>query len=199
MYAFRCSYNIICNAKTLILNTKSFSINKSLVESQVTLVIRSKEELEYARGLMRLHEQVVKPWLRQHAAKLNAQVGASYSRLFYVAGSTNRKVMGKSILNTRRNLEVTMHYPSGFIGLSADGERAEVRAISTEDRARFQDEAVPTQLARVSHFRDPVPVEEWKTLPFFDIHFDLNYFKCYLAPMLLPTTPTPSNKSSTKF
>jgi hypothetical protein len=144
--------------------------------------ISSEKELDYALSLMRFYQQFIKPFLRKHKTELDNKVD-TFNRLFFVSGDLNHHLVGKSIVNTARGMDVFIHYTYGYMRVKGGGvELVHGTGNIADYSVNNRDFMVSRELAHLSHYRDFDQFDV--AIPFSAFHFDLNYFKCYLMPML---------------
>jgi hypothetical protein len=158
-------------------------INIKFTISILEISITSRDELHYARSLLKLYETTIRPFLIKHKHNLTAKAG-TFNRLFFVSGKENNDhVAGKSIHNTRRTMDLFIHYAISFI----DIDKTSVPKIAHRecDLCSNKDFVVPRELAHLSHFRNFLNYDmAQRVVPFSIFHFDLNYFKCFMIPLL---------------
>jgi hypothetical protein len=146
--------------------------------SPYSFTISSRQELNYALDLMQLYERVVKPFLVEHKREL---ANVRFDRFFFQVGT---HFSGKSVHNTRRSMDMWTHYAYGYMNVSNDNKLVEIR----HGKGRFDidlDFMVPRELAHLSHYRDSFNLDSRESMvPFSAFHFDLNYFKCFMIPIL---------------
>jgi hypothetical protein len=155
------------------------------LEGPVSLTINGLKELRYALSLLKLHDEFVKPFFENHTFEFKSKAG-KFNRLFFLSGDLNYPLIGKSILNTRRSMDVFIHYGFGSMNIDANGGSVQVvhgEGNIADWRINNRDLEVPQELAHVSHYRNKLEFHP-RFVSISSLHFDLNYFKCYLIPML---------------
>jgi hypothetical protein len=158
------------------------------LDGPVSFTINGRGELNYALGLMKLYDLYIQPFLRNHETQLKTKAG-KYNRLFFVSGDRNYPLVGKSAMNTRRIMDVFIHYGFGHmnIRMGKDGrEEVDVHhgpRDMADPAVNNKDFIVPREMAHLSHCRDRFEINT-QGIPFSSLHFDLNYFKCYMGPFL---------------
>jgi hypothetical protein len=179
-------------------------------DQPLSFSIRNSQELDYALGLLRLYERTVKPFLDSNRAWLERQVGETFSKLFHVSGEDGLLYLGKSVHSTRHTAEVWPHHATSYLNVDPDGHSVEIVrgppqpfrlaadcvpiSMSQPDgqwpRACVE---VPRQLTHLSHFRDEWPSRHHtgRVVSISDLHFDLNYFRCFVQPMVARSTERP--------
>jgi hypothetical protein len=160
-------------------------LKKFHVGGPVSFTINGRKELKYALDLLKLYDGVIKPFLENSTNDLSRQVGSKFNRLFFLSGELNHGLVGKSVLNTQRIMDVFIHYGFGYVD-RRNGELAEVMhgmGNIADPALNNRDFVVPKEMAHLGHFRDHLEINT-QNLPFASLHFDLNYFKCYLIPIL---------------
>jgi hypothetical protein len=146
-----------------------------------SFTITGRDELLYAMSLLQMYEKYVEPFVSKHKNDFATKVG-TFDRLFYVSGELNDHLYGKTIHNTRRSMDLTVHYGVGYMNIDKNGKPDFVKNHYYAN----VDFKVPRQLAHLSHYRTFLNFDQRSSVvPFSAFHFDLNYFKCFMIPLLL--------------
>jgi hypothetical protein len=151
------------------------------VSLPISFTISSRQELGYALSLLKLYENHTKPFLRKYSSQMSEKVGR-FGAVFFI-GNVNQHVrVGKSIHSTRRTMDVFVHYMDTYMKIRKRNGNNEIEIV---DSVTNEDYVIPREIAYMSHFRRFLPFNKESTvIPFAELHFDLNYFKCYLIPMM---------------
>jgi hypothetical protein len=138
--------------------------------------ITSKEELAYARSLEKLYSSTLAEYYKKYNKTM---VGSHTSRVFFIAGEVvANKTTGKSVHDTSRTFAITNHYAQSYV---------EAKEVRDDERFKTPEQAeytfVPVNVTQVSRFMKlfQLPVRK---VPVGSVHFDFNYFNCYLLPFL---------------
>ena len=125
-----------------------------------TFFIYNQKEITHATALINLYIDVVKPFLEKNKERLD-HLPSNANRYFFITG--NKWVLGKTIHDTSEAITVGHHW--------------------ADDRFRkYEYFNIRTSLGHLSHFRtrfyhlDPIPLSH--------LHFDFNYFSCYVEQLL---------------
>jgi hypothetical protein len=182
------------NSENFLLNvsieeTKRFKELREFKERPYRFTISGQKELAYAKSLMQLYETSIRPFLIKQKQALVRKVGSTFDRLFFVSGEPNYHKVGKSIVSTRRSIDVFIHFALGHMRINERNNSLEEIVYAEGNLAdadlNNKDFLVPRELAHLSHYRETLNYDEPQSVvPFSTLHFDLNYFKCYLIPML---------------
>jgi hypothetical protein len=146
-----------------------------------SFTIRGRHEFEYAVSLLNVYKRTVKPFLEVNKDVVSASMN-NFDRLFFVSGDLNNHVVGKTIHDTRRSMDMFIHFSTSVIHV---GQGRKKPAISFH-KEPGDDFVVPRNLAHLSHFRSHLNFDQPQSeVPFSTLHFDVNYFKCFFAPLIL--------------
>jgi hypothetical protein len=164
-------------------NTSSASSYRTIKLKQISFSINDAEELKYAASLLKLYKSYVKPLLDKSKIELTAKVG-HFDRLFFVTGSASDRYYGKSIHNTRRSMDLHMHWSNSVIEIDKNNATASIR-YGNGFLGKLELVSSP-DIAHMSHFRkNRLRFDQMDSvIPFSSFHFDLNYLKCYMLPLL---------------
>jgi hypothetical protein len=158
---------------------KEDRVKEFKLELPLTFAVTSQKELNYALSLMELYDTIVRPFLSKHERDLAGQVD-SFDRLFFISGDLNNHVVGKTIHNTRRSIDLFLHFSIAHMDLRKRKSPLIVHKMELNDFV------VPRELAHLSHFKRNLDFDSIQShVPFSAFNFDLNYFKCYMIPLLL--------------
>lgn len=156
---------------------KEFNLDRAL-----TFTVKGKQEFIYAMQLMRLYDNTIKPMLDLNRDLIKESIG-DYERLFFVSGDLNDHVLGKSIHNTRRTMDIFLHFPISFIKINEKTNKPWI----DYDRNQPNDLVLPRNLAHLSHYRRHLNFDKQQSeVPFSVLNFDVNYFKCFFVPLVQP-------------
>jgi hypothetical protein len=149
------------------------------IAGPLTFTITSRKELRYALKLLELYDKMIQPFLVKHKKYLEEKVG-SFDRLFFVSGDLNDHAVGKTIHDTRRTIDIFLHFSTSYITVDKSDDQFTI----AHERA-LKDLIVPRELAHLSHYRKFLNFDPKSSLvPLSAFHFDLNYFKCFMIPLL---------------
>jgi hypothetical protein len=161
-------------------HAKQFNLDRAF-----SFTIKGRKELQYALSLLRLYKKTIKPFLETNIHVI-AQSMRNFDRLFFVSGDLNNHVVGKTIHNTRRTMDMFIHYSISVINIDQQTNAASILYQKKPSNNQPTEEVIPPRsLAHLSHFRKHLNFDrEQSVVPFLALHFDLNYFKCYFSPFL---------------
>lgn len=128
-----------------------------------TILIRNKEEYDYALSLSNFFKSEIEPFLFHNRAMLKS-LPENFSRFFFVYGDTTSWMCGKSFHFAKLSHWVSTHYP--------------------EKNDFFNMIWVPHEYGHVSHFRESLKDLHNKNISIRNINFDFNYFLCYFKPIV---------------
>jgi hypothetical protein len=106
-----------------------------------------------------------------------------FDKLFFITGNERDTFFGKSIHNTRRTMDVFVHFSFSSIEISKNQDVSIRYKKKTEAIGDLQSSP---NIAYMSHFRkntlrfDQMDPE----MSFSSLHFDINYLKCFMIPLL---------------
>jgi hypothetical protein len=138
----------------------------------IVINIRNKDEFNYIKGLFLVYKQTIQPYLLKNK-HLKEQNGLSMNRFFFVAGELNNYGWGKSIHDTAKTFEITMHHSSVIV---ADDRLVFDKKYT--NRVLTESFVMPVDSAHLSHFRRDLNFP-YTNIPAYALNLDFNYFKCY--------------------
>jgi hypothetical protein len=151
------------------------------VDLPYTFTIESEREYNYAVNLLKLYKLEIEPFLKKNQQHLK-QTAGNFDRLFFVTGEHNEHVSGKVVHNTLRTMDVYIHYAIDVINVDKTGRKMPWLSYQ---KKKTDDLKAPRNLAHLAHFRRYLNFDAKQTvMPITSFHFDLNYFKCFLVPLL---------------
>lgn len=124
-----------------------------------SIVIKNKNELDYAKYLYNLFKSFVKPFYLKNELSLK-KLHEPFARFFYLLGPSTTWFCGKTIHNTYLSQALDTHYPKNLNNFKT----------------------IPIESGYVSHFRSDYNIY-WNDKSIMDFQFDLNYFLCYFKPI----------------
>jgi hypothetical protein len=149
------------------------------------ITISDQREFEYAKGLLKIHRYIIKPYLSANRS-LMFSLTQNFNRFFMIAGRVNDFSLGKTIHDTNRTFEVTLHHPFRFIdneswwwSSSSPVILGDPNHLNATTAQSYR--AVPYELGHVSHFRNFL-LHDYKSVPISSLRLDLNYVNCYFSP-----------------
>ncbi|RNA17357.1 hypothetical protein BpHYR1_038367 [Brachionus plicatilis] len=141
--------------------------------------IESRFDYEYAKKLVLIYHTIIKPFLKKNG-KILQKFSQHVDRLFMISGKVNNFAWGKSIHDTRRTFDMTVHHALEFFDRG--------KSVLYNDRF-YLDEAhakyytLDYDYGHLSHFRSRIHFK-FEPMPINYLHVDLNYFNCYFKPIL---------------
>jgi hypothetical protein len=91
-------------------------------------------------------------------------------------------VTGKVVHNTLRTMDVYIHYAIDVINVDKTGRDMPYVSYG---KKKTDDWTAPRNLAHLAHFRRYLNFDVKQTvMPITSFHFDLNYFNCFLNPLI---------------
>lgn len=130
-------------------------------EFNLTFQIHNQDELEYARRLVKLSKQYVRPYMAENEKKL-AELSENYRRVFaLVSEGDNQFTSGKSVHTTQHTRNICVH-----------------SLCSRRDRL------VRQSIGHLSHFRRFFVFRKYFVFNIKQLVFDFNYFNCFVKPVL---------------
>ncbi len=157
--------------------------------NKLTLAISNEREFEYAFNLYETYKQVIKPYSEKNKVLIARSV-ANFNRFFFLSGSFNNLLSGKSAHSTSVTYFVNTHYAyrdfasmRGLLSPSIDPnvEYNENVNMNISNFVRKEAPICSYETRRSAHFR-------WDhylgNFSIEDFHLDLNYFKCFFMPIL---------------
>ncbi len=161
------------NSMNLTLNSiDSTRSNGTLFNFSVT--IQSQEELLYAQNMLSIYKNIIRPFFKSEFNEMTKY----FDRVFF---STDRVSysLGKTVHDTRYDWDFTTHLMERFYDYNTtDG--ASLFAIHQSQKGYMY---APTNVAYLSHFRKHQNFLDTQ-IPFKRIFLDLNYFLCYIVPIV---------------
>ena len=147
--------------------------------SDYIFTISSPDELKYAKRLSDINKRIIQPFLRSNSTRIQKFI-QNYDRFFVISGDVNDFSWGKSIHDTRKTFDLTLHHPNNFI-LEDKNEVQWDSLFLYKQNAQYA--AVPYDTAYLSHFRNYF---HWKfqRMPITALRVDLNYLYCNFLPIL---------------
>lgn len=124
----------------------------------VTFQITSKEELIYAKNLLSMHKNVIRPFINKYKNSIT-KVAQNFGRFYFYNGDLWHKDhhLGKSMHNPDSVTRVHSH-------TSLDGKSFNLLN------------------EYISHFRNKISLPV-KKVSIYNFNFDINYFSCYFVPI----------------
>ena len=135
-----------------------------------TFEIRNtKAEVNYVRNLVKLHNEIVKPFIQENQ-QLIEQNCDRYDSFYLFAGQVNSQSLGKTIHDTRSSFEATLHHSYKSIYKTNQPLLASFATVGHE-------------IGHLSHFRNALNIRSI-TIPIRQLHLDLNYLICFFKNIL---------------
>ena len=157
-----------------------FTVKHKTYRIAYLFTISNQHEFEYARNLLALYVQEIRPYLTTSATNF-ARYVKDFDRFFFIAGKINDFSWGKSVHNTRHTLDFTVHHANKYItGDTKLPVEVDWNFLNAEYAKYYR---VPYKLAYVSHFRSFFPNSRSK-IPVSFLHLDFNYLNCYFVPIV---------------
>jgi hypothetical protein len=178
-----------------IFHRDSFNKNR---RSKFAITINSQKEFEYARGLLKIHKYIIRSYLAENK-NLFLSLAQNFNRFFMLTGLVNHSHTGKTIHNTKKTFQATLHYPASFIDSMSPAILDTQNELDTITPLSFT--KVPHELGHVSHFRNFL-LYGYKKIPVSALRLDLNYVNCYSLPTIkkfAANREKTRQKSSKKF
>ena len=122
------------------------------------------EDLNYSLTLNRFYLNHLKPFIVKHRNKSLERLHPTYFRFFYFSGSPLEWRPSKTVHNTLNSKYIQHHWP-----------------IQPNEY-----QMIPYQYGHLSHFRKRNDIiSKGVYFSITDLKFDLNYFACYLKPIII--------------
>lgn len=128
-----------------------------------TILIRNKDEHDYAMNLNNFFKKEIGPYLNENKI-LFRNLPENFARFFFVNGDTTSWMCGKSFHFAKLSHWISTHYP--------------------EKNNFYNMIWVPHDYGHVSHFRDSLKDLHNRNISIKNINFDFNYFLCYFKPII---------------
>lgn len=143
--------------------TVDFNITLQIAEddAKFTFKISNKDDLLYAKNLVKLSKQYIRPFMQKNREKLS-HVSENYRRVFaLVSEGDNQFTSGKSVHTTNHTRNICVH-----------------SLCSKRDRL------VKQSTGHLSHFRRFFVFRKQILFSIKQLVFDFNYFNCFVKPIL---------------
>ena len=163
--------------------TFGYSLAFAIGKRGFSFTITSKADFEYAKSLWLLYKHVIQPYYDENK-KAFANNVRNFDRFFVLTGSPTDFSWGKTIHDTRRTFDFSIHHARRHIVLDKQTNTVRIEndpMYLERDRAVYG--FVPHAYSYESHFRDTIH-HEFKQVPIKFVQFDVNYFNCYFRPIL---------------
>jgi hypothetical protein len=147
------------------------------------LNINNRIELQYALSLLNLYKSYVKPFLNELKNDLKEKAG-DFDKLFFITGNERDAYAGKSIHNTRRTMDMFIHWSVSSIEISNNYEVSIQYKKGADGGGELQSSP---NIAHMSHFREnTLRFDQMDSdMSILSFHFDVNYLKCFMIPLLI--------------
>ena len=161
----------------------SYSVSFEALDVAYSFAIRSRDEHEYAHALWILCKRVIAPFYAEHAQTF-AKLVKNYDRFFVLSGELNDISWGKSVHDTRKTFDFSIHHAQRHI---VTDEATGSIAIHHDGRYLDREAAVygwvPYEYGYESHFRHKLH-HTFKDVSIRFVRFDPNYLNCFFRPIL---------------
>ena len=122
------------------------------------------DQFNYGFNLTKFYMKRLKPFLENNMKIIKENVHETYSRMFFLVNEETESHFGKTLHNTMNTLYLWHHHP-------------------LETFSDVPHRKVPFEYGHLSHFRKRYALNVYSS-SIYTIKFDLNYFACYLRPIL---------------
>ena len=160
--------------------SRGFKFHSTEWDSNFSVIISTRVELNYAQNLLGLYRHLIEPFLKTHNVKLKSE-SERLSRYFYYDlrnDKFNKGYVGKSFVNPKTSPTMMgPHVPNhdeGFLYGTDKKDLYKRQPHHHKDLAYYY----------IAHFRDRYYLGAY-AFPITQFHIDLNYFACYVRPLLL--------------
>ena len=136
-------------------------------------------EFDYGKSMLLLYRSIIQPYVDKNKGIFSQYVD-DFDRIFFITGNVNDFAWGKSIHNTSKTFDLTIHHATKYINETSTNLYTDNAYLDMKSALYY---GIPYNLAHLSHFRTHF---HWKFAPMTitSINIDLNYLNCYFRPII---------------
>lgn len=148
-------------SKNIMINLQKLDPNSPYKSFNLTFKIENDQEKTYAKNLIKCFKNYIQPFIEKNYQKFS-NLSENYQRFFALISFTdNQFLMGKTIHATNHSHPLCIHTLCGR-----------------------RDKLISYNYGHLSHFRGSFKFKKQMVLSIRQLVFDLNYFKCFVEPLL---------------
>lgn len=153
--------NKLKKSKNILINLQKLNPNSPYKSFNLTFRIENDQEMTYAKNLIKCFKNFIQPFIEKNYQKFS-NMSENFQRFFaLISFSDNQFLMGKTIHASNHSHPLCVHTLCGR-----------------------RDKLISYNYGHLSHFRGSFKFKKHLILSIRQLVFDLNYFKCFVEPLL---------------